>query len=101
VILPPGSTYDLGEIQAKVRAGLYWITVSARRGAAALGLTEADIVSCVLSLSAAEFYKTMEAEAVPGLWQDVYRPLYHQTALYVKLQIERGGDAIVISFKAL
>ena len=99
--MPPAPTYDLGEIQAKVQAGLYWVTVSARRGAAAVGLSEPDIVSCVLSLRAADFYKTMEAEAAPGLWQDVYRPVYHQTALYVKLQVERDGDAIVISFKAL
>jgi hypothetical protein len=94
-------TYDLGEIQAKVRAGLYWITSAARRGGAALGFAEDDIVACVVSLGMADFYKTMEADAAPGLWQDVYRPVYDGVALYVKLQIERDGDAIVISFKGL
>lgn len=97
----PRPTYDLSEIQTKVRAGLYWITSSARQGAAAAGLAETDVVSCVLSLRAADFYKSMEAEAAPGLWQDVYRPLYGGTALYVKLQIARSGDTVVISFKAL
>lgn len=94
-------TYDLGEIQGKVRAGLYWITLAARRGGANVGFSEDDIVASVLSLSAADFYKTMEADAAPGLWQDVYRPVYEKIALYVKLQIELDGDAIVISFKAL
>jgi len=101
VTAPRAPTYDLREIQAKVRAGLYWITYSARRGGSAIGFSEEDIVSCVLSLRGPDFYKTMEADAAPGLWQDVYRPVYGQTALYVKLQIERDGDAIVISFKEL
>ena len=97
-----GPTYDLSEIQTKVRAGLYWITSSARQGAAAAGLAETDIVACVLSLTAADFYKTMEAEAAQGLWQDVYRPAYGRPAvdLYVKLQLAQDGDAVVISFKA-
>ena len=97
----PVPTYDLAEIQLKVRAGLYWITHSARSGAAAVGLSEHDVVACVLSLTASDFYKTMVSDAVPGLWQDVYRPTYEQMALYVKLQIELDGDAVVISFKAL
>lgn len=58
-------------------------------------------MACVLALTASDFYETMESDAVPGLWQDVYRPTYGLMALYVKLQIERDGDAIVISFKAL
>lgn len=56
-------------------------------------------MSCVLALTGADFYKTMESDAEPGRWQDVYRPTYGQTALYVKLQIAVDGDAIVISFK--
>ena len=95
-----GPTYDLSEIQIKVRAGLYWTTSSARQGAAAAGLAETDIVVCVLSLTAADFYKTMESDAAPGLWQDVYRPLYGGVALYLKLQIAQDGDTVVISFKA-
>jgi hypothetical protein len=100
VTAPASPTYDLAEIQAKVRAGLFWITHAARRGGAGVGLDEAAIVSCVLSLNATDFYKTMEAEAAPGLWQDVYRPVYDRIALYVKLQID-CDEAIVISFKAL
>jgi hypothetical protein len=42
----------------------------------------------------------MEAEAVPGLWQDVYRPVFDGLALYVK-EISFAGFVIVISFKEL
>jgi motility quorum-sensing regulator / GCU-specific mRNA interferase toxin len=92
-------TYDLARIQERVKAGQYRITFSARLGAGALGFTESDIVRAVLSLRPGDFYKSMEAEAAPGLWQDVYRPRFAGVALYVKLQIEVRGDAVVISFK--
>lgn len=95
----PAATYDLAEIQTKIRAGLFWITHSSRTGAAAAGLAETDVVSCVLALTNADFYETMESDTTPGLWQDVYRPVYSQISLYVKLQIAIDGDAIVISFK--
>jgi motility quorum-sensing regulator / GCU-specific mRNA interferase toxin len=56
---------------------------------------------CLLALTAADFYKSMESEAVPGLWQDVYRPVFEGLALYVKLQIWADGLVVVISFKEL
>jgi hypothetical protein len=37
------------------------------------------------------------AEKKPGLWQDVYHPVYRGVELYVKLQVT--GAAVVISFK--
>ncbi len=91
--------YDLSEIQRKVGAGAFRITFSARAGAALLGLGEADIVRCVLELRQSDFYKSMEAETAPGLWQDVYRPVFEGLLLYVKVQIAIQGDAVVISFK--
>ncbi len=35
----------------------------------------------------------------PGLGQDVYRCWYRGFSIYTKLQIGRGGGAVVISFK--
>ena len=69
--------------------------------AARLGFDERDIIACVLGLKPGDFYKSMEATALPGLWQDVYRPSFMGAALYVKLQISRVDDAVVISFKEL
>ncbi|MQA91340.1 MAG: hypothetical protein GEU90_14110 [Gemmatimonas sp.] len=54
---------------------------------------------CVLRLRRVEFYKSMPAKRIPGLWQDVYRPQRAGVSLYVKLQISRAEFVVVISFK--
>jgi motility quorum-sensing regulator/GCU-specific mRNA interferase toxin len=76
------------------------ITSAARLGARDCGFSAtADIVDVVLALSPANFYKTMEAERYPGLWQDVYHTSFHGVNLYIKLQIGRDGIAVVVQFK--
>lgn len=92
-------TYDLERIKALVAEGQLVITLSALRGARFIGMDEEAIVDVVLALQSADFYKTMPAEKLPGLWQDVYRPNFYGFDLYVKLQIT--GQAVVISFKRL
>lgn len=96
---PPDATYDLAHIQELVRQGSCIITGNAFKGAAALAMTGEDIKDCVLRLTAVTFHKTMESTDCPGLWQDVYKPLYQKMRLYVKLQLSVRGDAVVISFK--
>lgn len=91
-------TYPLQQIQALVRAGDYRITVTAQRTAAMLDMGRSEIVSCVLGLTEDDFYKSMPAEAMPGRWQDVYRPSVAELQLYVKLQID-AQRVVVVSFK--
>lgn len=95
--LVPKPTYDLAEIQALIARGLYRITAYAMDGAFELGFDDQDICDCVARLDASHFYKTMAAEKMPGLMQDVYRVTYQQQPVYVKLQIT--DRAVVISFK--
>lgn len=57
------------------------------------------IVAVVLSLEPGDFYKTMEADLSPGLWQDVYRRCVDERELYIKLQVDHTGRAVVIQFK--
>lgn len=97
----PVPAYDLAEVQRRVRSGYFRVTASARASILELNLEHSAASDCVLALTAADFYKSMEAEAVPGLWQDVYRPVFDGLALYVKLQISFAGFVIVISFKEL
>ena len=61
-------TYDLQVIQERVREGRVQITATAVRGAAALGISPTGILEVVLALTAADFFKSMESEKVPGLW---------------------------------
>jgi len=82
-------TYALETIQSLIRSGRYRVTPSAKQGAQAMGLDTSDMERCVLGLTLRDFYKTMAAEKLPGVFQDVY----------LKLQIT--GDAVVISFKEL
>jgi motility quorum-sensing regulator/GCU-specific mRNA interferase toxin len=96
-----GPTCPLKDIQRRVLAGTFAVTQSAEEGAALLGFDQSDIVACVLALTTNDFYKTMQSERKPWLWQDVYNPVYLDKELFVKLQISVGGSAVVISFKEL
>ena len=99
----PGPTYDLSTIKALVSNGQYFVTGTAANGLGELGFDVNDVVQCVMSLTAAAFYKTMPAIKVSGLWQDVYRPVHCGIAVYVKLQIAETSDqrsrVVVVSFK--
>jgi motility quorum-sensing regulator/GCU-specific mRNA interferase toxin len=94
--------YDLEEVQRLVGQGVISsrITMAATLGAAELGMREADIVAAVLALTPACFYKSMEAEKETGLWQDVYHLQREGAELYIKLQINAAGLAVVIQCKA-
>jgi motility quorum-sensing regulator/GCU-specific mRNA interferase toxin len=95
-------TYDLELVQQLVGQGPLsrLITSAARRGARECGfMATGTIVDAVLALSPANFYKTMEAERCPGLWQDVYHSGFFGVDLYIKLQISPQGIGVVVQFK--
>lgn len=94
-------TYDLAEIQKKVRDGEWVITKLARDEAFKLEFDATDIKECVLDLTRADFSHSMPANRGPtsGLWQDVYNPDYDGLTLYVKLQVSAANRAVVIDFK--
>ena len=94
-------TYDLAEIQQKVRDGDWYPTNLARDEAFKLEFDATDIKECVLDLTRADFSHSMPANRgpTPGLWQDVYNPTYDGLVLYVKLQISVVNQAVVIDFK--
>ena len=95
-------TYDLELVQQLIGQGPLscLITVAAREGARDCGFSEPDdIDEVILALSPANFYKTMEAEKCPGRWQDVYHSEFYGVELYIKLQINSAGTAVVVQFK--
>jgi hypothetical protein len=93
--------YDLQELQRLVGQGEISssITKAAELGAAELGCGLGDIVEAVLELTTQHFYKAMESERMPGLWQDVYHLRFRGTWLYIKLQLSLEGRAFVVQFK--
>jgi motility quorum-sensing regulator/GCU-specific mRNA interferase toxin len=92
---------DLQQMQLLVGQGAMTcrVTEAALLGGEALGMDRNAIVAVVLSLEPGDFYKTMEADLCPGLWQDVYHCRVNELELYIKLQVDHTGRAVVIQFK--
>ena len=94
------SYYNLNRIKMLIKGEQYRITASALQCAQMLDFQDDDILDCIShSLSKTHFYKTMPAENVPGLWQDVYKLRYYGVRVYLKLQIDFNKQFVVISFK--
>jgi len=62
-------TYDLEAFKAAFRSvGKLAITTTARRSAAALGFSSAEIVATIQTMQREHFYKSMTAYADHRLW---------------------------------
>ena len=74
-------------------------TYSSREGADDLGMSDAEVVDVIQSLTSADFDKSMTAYADQTLWQDVYKPLVDKVELYVKFTLDSEQKLLLISFK--
>ena len=93
-------SYVLLRLKELVKDGKYRITVTAFQTAALMGFLDEDITECIVDfLGASHFYKTMASEQKPGLMQDVYKITYEGKRVYLKLQINQSGLAVIVSFK--
>lgn len=100
-------TYSLKEVKELIKAGTYFVTGAAADSARRdFTFNETQILEVINNLSIQDFYKTMESEMKPGLYQDVYKPRLvigrQMIRAYVKVQIvtnRKGDQAVVISFK--
>jgi motility quorum-sensing regulator/GCU-specific mRNA interferase toxin len=82
-----------------IEAGKVRSTLSALAGGAVLGFDFQAIVEVVLSLTPADFHKSMTAHADHRIWQDVYRPTTSAGEVYLKLTVI--DDVLIVSFKEL
>ncbi len=91
--------YDLARIQADVaRLGAAAFTKTAMDGGRAMGLTTADMLRAIASLSRRQFYKSMTSYADHRVWQDVYHaatPVRRDA--YIKITLRDAAP--VIQFK--
>lgn len=91
--------YDLALIKAAVeRLGAAAFTKTAMDGGRGMGLTTADMLAVVASLTRREFYKSMTTYANHQAWQDVYHaktPVKKDA--YIKITLH--GNRPVIQFK--
>lgn len=94
-----GSRYPLAQVKQLFALDTRIITATAMQDGLKLGFDDQDMESIVCQeLQQHHFYKSMLAEKVPGLWQDVYKLTVREIPLYVKVQL-KGSRAVLISFK--
>jgi motility quorum-sensing regulator/GCU-specific mRNA interferase toxin len=91
--------YDLARVQADVaRLGAAAFTKTALDGGRTMGLTTAELLTVIASLSRRQFYKSMTSYADHRVWQDVYHaPTPVRRDAYIKITLRDGAP--VIQFK--
>ena len=95
----PSPHCKLTVVKALIEAGKVRATHSARFGATALGLDLSGMLTVVIALTPADFYKSMTTHADHTIWQDVYRPSTQAGDVYLKLTVI--DDVLIVSFKEL
>jgi motility quorum-sensing regulator/GCU-specific mRNA interferase toxin len=94
------ASYALLLAKELVKDGKYRITVSALQSASMMGFLDEDITDCIVNfLEPTHFYKTMASEQKAGMMQDVYKITFEGKRVYLKLQINQSGLAVIVSFK--
>jgi motility quorum-sensing regulator/GCU-specific mRNA interferase toxin len=88
-------------VKALIEAGKVNATASAFSGARELGINDlAGMCAVVVSLTSADFYKSMTTHADHRIWQDVYHAKTANSAdVYLKLTVI--DDVLIVSFKEL
>jgi len=91
--------HDLAQAQAGVvRLGVAAFTKTALDGGRTMGLTSAEMLAVIASLSRREFYKSMTTYADHRIWQDVYHaPTPVRKDAYIKITLRDAAP--VIQFK--
>ena len=89
----------LSVVKALIAEGKVKTTKTAREGATALGFNFDDMIAIVMTLTPADFYKSMTTHADHQIWQDVYRPTTTVGEIYLKLTVI--DDVLIVSFKEL
>ncbi|MEA3544627.1 MAG: type II toxin-antitoxin system MqsR family toxin [Thermodesulfobacteriota bacterium] len=95
------ATYDLERIKLLLQnPETRIITGEANRNASSLGYLNVDeIVARVMQVTATDIHKTMPAQKVQGMMQDVYRSKTERDHLYIKFQLSMDRKAVLIQFK--
>ncbi|MHB1619572.1 MAG: type II toxin-antitoxin system MqsR family toxin [Sulfuricella sp.] len=88
-------------VKALIEAGKVNATASAFGGARDLGINDlAGMCAVVMSLTSADFSKSMTTHADHRIWQDVYHAKTANSAdVYLKLTVI--DDVLIVSFKEL
>lgn len=91
--------YELARVQAGVaRLGAAAFTKTALDGGRAMGLTSAEMLAVIASLTRRDFYKSMTTFSDHRVWQDVYHAATPvRKNAYIKITLRDAAP--VIQFK--
>jgi motility quorum-sensing regulator/GCU-specific mRNA interferase toxin len=89
----------LSVIKTMIESGNVRTTKAAREGGTALGFDFDSMIAVIMTLTPADFYKSMTTHADHRIWQDVYRPTTPVGEVYLKLTVI--DDVLIVSFKEL
>ncbi len=94
--------YPLAQVKEHIKEkGIGAFTLTALRNGFAMGLTQAEMIEVILTLSGGRFYKSMTSYHDTALWQDVYHaPTPGGRMAYIKIT-DPGTGHPVIQFKEL
>lgn len=91
---------NLSVVKALVEAGQVRATASAFNGARDLGIDDlAGMCDVIMTLTSANFYKSMTTHTDHRIWQDVYHARIAGDEVYLKLTVI--DDVLIVSFKEL
>ncbi len=79
--------YPLHLVRSLIHAGHIQSTRTALTSAALIGFTFDDMVAVTVSLTMADFYKSMTSYHDHTVWHDVYRPHSSAGPIYLKLTV--------------
>ena len=85
----------LPAVKDLIKAGRVRSTMSALSGGAALGFDFDGMVAIIMSLTMADFYKSMTTVADHKVWQDVYRTTTKTGEVYLK-GISKNPNSVAI-----
>ncbi|TGK79216.1 type II toxin-antitoxin system MqsR family toxin [Leptospira bourretii] len=92
-------TYSLEKIKKLIAENKCYMTARATEEAwDQFALNEDEAIEEVLDLKTGNFTKSMHSNQKAGLFQDVYKKSISGKDAYIKLQISKQGDAVIISF---
>lgn len=91
----------LSVVKALIEAGRVNATSNAFNGAREMGINDlAGMCTVVMSITSADFYKSMTTHADHRIWQDVYHTKTANSGdVYLKLTVI--DDVLIVSFKEL
>jgi hypothetical protein len=91
--------YDLDFVRRAFSAGHFRVTGRVERHLTVRDWDRETIRAVVASLRRDAFHKSQEALSAPGVWLDIYRPMYEGRCLYLKFMIDDYCDGFrVLTF---